>query len=89
MARGWSGNRKRALLTEDGLELTIELFFAVGKVNQMSAYSFLSAFGDVQKFNTEIQGTLVTALKKMQDGIDEKKQESLYKQLNMILSKLV
>ena len=55
----------------------------------MSAYSFLSAFGDVQKFNTEIQGTLVTALKKMQDGIDEKKQESLHKQLNMILSKLV
>ena len=89
VARGWSGNRKRSLLTEDGLELTIELFFAVGKVNQMSAYSFLSAFGDVQKFNTEIQGTLVTALKKMQDGIDEKKQESLYKQLNMILSKLV
>ena len=87
VARGWSGNRKRALMTDDGLALTIELFFTVGKINQMSAYSFLSAFGDVGKFKGDSQSRLVDALRTMQNGLDEKKQESLHKQLNMILSK--
>ena len=48
VARGWSSNRKRCLLTDAGLKLTEELFIKIGSVNQMSAYSFLSAFGDLR-----------------------------------------
>ena len=86
VARGWTRNRKRALMTDDGLELTKELFFKIGKVNQMSAYSFLSAFGDFKKFDDEATKTrLVNAMKAMRDGLDEKTQESLFKQLGVML----
>ena len=86
VARGWTRNRKRALMTDDGLELTKELFFKIGKVNQMSAYSFLNAFGDFKKFDDEATKTrLVNAMKAMRDGLDEKTQESLFKQLGVML----
>ena len=86
VARGWTRNRKRALLTDEGLELTKELFFKIAKINQMSAYSFLSAFGDFKKFENEsIRLRLVNTMKEMRDGLDEKKQESLFKQLNVML----
>lgn len=37
LIRGWSGLRRRSLLTDDGLDLLVEITVAVGKVNQMSA----------------------------------------------------
>lgn len=85
VARGWSKNRKRSLMTDDGLALTIELFFKIGKINQMSAYAFLSAFGDFKKFEGDKKARLVAAMKTMRDGLDEKLQESLHKQLGVML----
>ena len=45
-----SALRKRSLLTQPGLDLTVDLFVRIGVVNQMSAYPILSAFNDLPKF---------------------------------------
>jgi aminopeptidase N len=85
VARGWSSNRKRCLLTDAGLKLTEELFIKIGSVNQMSAYSFLSAFGDLRKFDDARQATLVAALERMKESADGL--ESLRNQLTILLKK--
>jgi hypothetical protein len=86
VSRAWCANQKRALLTKDGLELTKELFWAVGKVNQMSAYGFISAFAQTMKFDASVRGVLIQTVKDMRNGLDEKKQESLYNQLTRVIS---
>lgn len=87
VARGWSANRKQCLMTDDGLSLTEELFLNIGKVNQMSAYSFLSAFGDLRKFDEAVQNKLVSSLKNMKNKLDPEKQQSLSNQLTILLKK--
>ena len=86
LARAWGGNRKRALLTDDGLELTVHLFLCIGTVNQMSAQSLLRAFSDVGKMDSGKQRKLSAALQAMRDGLDAKKQQSLVNQLKQIIS---
>ena len=85
VARGWSANRKRCLLTDAGLKLTEKLFIMIGSVNQMSAYSFLSAFGDLRKFDDDRQATLVASLERMKERADGL--ESLRNQLTILLKK--
>ena len=87
VARGWSANRKQCLMTDDGLFLTEELFLNIGKVNQMSAYSFLSAFGDLRKFDEAVQNKLVSSLESMKNKLDPEKQQSLSNQLTILLKK--
>lgn len=86
VARGWAANRKRSLLTAEGLALTIKLFVSVGKVNQMSSYAFLQAFGDVAKFDAQTKARLVAALQNMQSQLEKAKQESLYNNISRILA---
>merc|ERR1711879_379521 len=85
VARGWCSDRKIAVLTEEGLKLTEELFLMIGRVNQMSAYSFFGAFSDLHKFDAETKETLTKALRSMQSNLDAEKQESLFSQLNILL----
>ena len=87
VARGWASNRKLSLLTDAGLDLTVELIGTIGKVNQMSAYALLSAFGDLEKFEGAALERLVEALKKAQKILDKKEQQSLYNQLDTMLQK--
>ena len=87
VARCWTGNPKISLMTDEGLEYTVALFLKIGKVNQMSAYSFLSAFGDLRKFDEAQQQRLEGALRRMQEGLDAKKQMSLANQLAILLGK--
>ena len=82
----WAGLRKRSLLTDDGLALTVDLFLLVGKVNQYSAQSFLSALNDLSKFPRETQKKLVAAVRRMHEGLDKVKEESLYNQLTATLA---
>ena len=84
--RMWAGIRKRSLLTEDGLALTVELFEFIGKVNQYSAQSFIAALNDLDKFPIDEKKRLVTAVRKMRDSMDPVQQESLCNQLNAILA---
>lgn len=87
VARGWTSHRKRALLDKEGLKFSVVLFLKIGKVNQMSAYSFLSAFGDLEKFDDGIKQVLLQALRDMQTGLDPNKHESLSKQLAIIMNR--
>ena len=83
-SRAWCSNRKRALLTKDGLELTKELFVKVGKVNQMSAYGFIGTFGQVKAFDESVKTVLVQALKDMRESV--KDEESLFNQLGRLIA---
>jgi len=86
VGRAWCANQKRALLTKDGLELTKELFLRIGKVNQMSAYGFIGTFSQTMKFETSVRIQLIAAVKLMRDGLDPKKEESLYNQFGRLIS---
>jgi len=86
VARAWCANQKRALLTKEGLELTKELFIRVGKVNQMSAYGFFGTFSQTMKFDKSVRVELISTVKSMRDALDPKKQESLYNQINRMIS---
>ncbi len=88
VARAWCANQKRALLTKDGLELTKDLFLTIGRVNQMSAYGFFGTFSQVGKFEEGVKDKLIQTLQEMKDGIDAKKQESLFNQLTRMLGNL-
>ena len=54
----------------------------------MSAYSFLSAYGDVGRFpeGSKEKERLIASMKIMRDGVDPKEQESLHKQLGVMLN---
>lgn len=85
VARGWAAVRKLSMLTPDGLALTVELFLRIAKVNQMSAQPFISMFNDLAKFKGERLQSLLTALRKMQAGLDEVKEASMFNQLTKML----
>ena len=86
VGRAWCSNQKRALLTKKGLALTKDLFAAVGKVNQMSAYCFIGLFGLTSKFEeASIKKCLVDTVVAMKDGLHPKEQESLFNQLSRLI----
>lgn len=85
-ARMWAGIRKRSLLSDEGLKLTIELFARIGKVNQYSAQSFISALNDLAKFDAVNKKKLVEGVRAMHATMDPVKEESLYNQLTAVLA---
>ena len=84
--RMWAGQRKRSFLTEEGLQLTVDMFLAIGKVNQYSAQSFISALNDLHKFAKPAQDKLLKGVREMYAGLDPVKHESLYNQLTATLA---
>jgi hypothetical protein len=83
MSRAWCANRKRAVLSSEGLQLTKDLFTRVGKVNVMSAYGFIGTFSQVGKMDPSIKEVLVAAVKDMRESV--KDLESLYNQLGRLV----
>jgi hypothetical protein len=63
-----------------------QLFWEVGKVNQMSAYGFIGAFAQTMKFDGSVRDVLIQTVTEMREGLDAKKQESLYNQLGRLIS---
>ncbi|DBA03875.1 TPA: hypothetical protein N0F65_004565 [Lagenidium giganteum] len=87
LSRCLSQIRHFSLATEEGLELMLECFTKIGKVNQMSAYPILQSFDHLDRFEEATKAKMLAVLQRMQDSIDAKKEESLYNQLNIILKK--
>jgi hypothetical protein len=69
----WAGLRKRSLLTSEGRALTRDLFLLIGKVNQYSAQSFISALNDLPKFPPVQQKEIVQMVREMHQGLDKVK----------------
>eukprot|EP00468_Gymnochlora_sp_CCMP2014_P007526 CAMPEP_0167761716 /NCGR_PEP_ID=MMETSP0110_2-20121227/12336_1 /TAXON_ID=629695 /ORGANISM="Gymnochlora sp., Strain CCMP2014" /LENGTH=1000 /DNA_ID=CAMNT_0007648449 /DNA_START=1 /DNA_END=3003 /DNA_ORIENTATION=+ len=86
VVRNWAHNRKRSVLTDAGLKLTEILLVTVGKVNQMSAYALLDAFGDVAKFDETQKKKMLDTLKSAQSKLDPSKYTSLYNQIGRLLA---
>lgn len=92
MASGWASNRKRSLLTDDGLELTKDLILRIGRVNQMSAGGLLAAFGDIALFPMDGPGLasrarLTAALSDVHSKLDPVAQQSLYNNITTLLAR--
>jgi len=86
ISRAWCSDLHRALLTPKGLELTKEIFLNVGRVNQMSAYGFLSSLSEAHKMPASIREVLKAAVIEIKDGLDSKEQESLFNQLTRLIA---
>jgi hypothetical protein len=88
VARAWASIRKRALLTDAGLDLTCFLMVHIGRVNQMSAQALLAAFGDVGKFpagSSQREG-LLDALQRLRSQLDPVQQQSLFGNISTMLT---
>uniref|UniRef100_M4BYP5 Peptidase M1 membrane alanine aminopeptidase domain-containing protein n=1 Tax=Hyaloperonospora arabidopsidis (strain Emoy2) TaxID=559515 RepID=M4BYP5_HYAAE len=87
LSRGLSQIRDFSLGTDEGLDVMVQVFVKIGKVNQMSAYPLLQCFDHLDRFDEATRTKMFATLQRMQASIDEKKEESLYNQLNIILAK--
>ncbi|KAL3668363.1 hypothetical protein V7S43_006453 [Phytophthora oleae] len=87
VTRSLSQIRDFSLATDEGLDVMVQAFVKIGKVNQMSAYPLLQCFDHLDRFDDATKTKMFATLQRMQDSIDEKKEESLYNQLNIILEK--
>lgn len=85
VARAWSMQRKRSLYTEDGLKLTIDLCVRIGKVNQMSAASFIQMFGDINAVDAKTKARLIKAVENIRSQFDPTKETSMVNNLNRLL----
>lgn len=88
VSRCLSQIRHFSLATDEGLEVMVEVFTKIGKVNQMAAYPILQSFDHFERFDDATKAKFTAALERMQSSIDKKKEESLYNQLNIILKKV-
>eukprot|EP00466_Bigelowiella_natans_P011040 jgi/Bigna1/81557/fgenesh1_pg.81_\ len=108
VVRIWAANRKRSVLSDEGLKLTELLLVTVGKkhfdninismgtcdeigyssskVNQMSAYALLDAFGDIKKFSDEQKAKALKCLEGARGKLDPKAETSLYNQIGRLLA---
>ncbi|KAG1691489.1 hypothetical protein DVH05_026976 [Phytophthora capsici] len=87
VTRSLSQIRDFSLATDEGLNVMVQAFVKIGKVNQMSAYPLLQCFDHLDRFDAATKTKLFATLQSMQDSVDKKKEESLYNQLNIILEK--
>ena len=84
MSRARGSRAARARLLDAEGALTVELFATIADVNQMSAYPFLQAFGDLPKFEGKTRAGCSPRSKCA--GVSAK-HESLYNQLTIMLKK--
>ncbi|CEG48934.1 metalloprotease family [Plasmopara halstedii] len=87
LSRCLSQIREFSIATDEGLDVMVQVFVKIGKVNQMSAYPLLQCFDHLDRFDGATKANLFATLQRMQDSIDKKKEESLYNQLSIILEK--
>ncbi|KAF1795023.1 Peptidase M1, alanyl aminopeptidase, C-terminal [Phytophthora cactorum] len=81
LSRCLSQIRDFSLATDEGLDVMVQVFVKIGKVNQMSAYPLLQCFDHLDRFDDATKAKMFATLQRMQDSIDKKKEESLYNQL--------
>ncbi|OWZ13362.1 Membrane alanine aminopeptidase [Phytophthora megakarya] len=87
VTRSLSQIRDFSLATDEGLDVMLQAFVKIGKVNQMSAYPLLQCFDHLDRFDETTKEKMLATLQLMHDSIDAKEEESLYNQLNLILNK--
>lgn len=87
LSRCLSQIREFSIATDEGLDVMVQVFVKIGKVNQMSAYPLLKCFDHLDRFDDTTKAKMYATLLRMQDSIDKKREESLYNQLSIMLEK--
>tara|TARA_R110002050_G_scaffold203864_1_gene339058 strand:- start:475 stop:1167 length:693 start_codon:yes stop_codon:yes gene_type:complete len=86
VGRGWAMNRKRSLLTEQGLRFTVDMCVSVGQVSDLSAFCFVDAFNDIHRLAPEHKEKIHNAIVEIMGRIDGKQRQALYGKLAMLIN---
>tara|TARA_R110002050_G_scaffold299073_2_gene463730 strand:+ start:165 stop:548 length:384 start_codon:yes stop_codon:yes gene_type:complete len=82
---GWAMNRKRSLLTPEGLKFTVDMCVRVGEVNGMTAFTFVDAFSDIQSLEGDHRKNVEQAITDIMQKIDPKTRDALYSKLAALI----
>lgn len=81
----FASNRKKSLLTEEGLEYLTAIMIKISKLNEYTGFHLLSAFSDLEKLDVANQVQLVGALYTVRDALSKKEHPSVYNNIQRIL----
>ncbi len=78
-------NRKKSLLTDDGLQYLTQIIIKVSRLNEYTGFNFLSIFADVEKLMTKQK--IISALEQIRDNLSLQEHPSVVNNINRILNK--
>ena len=81
----FASNRKKSLLTAEGLAYLTEIMITISKLNEYTGFHLLAAFSDLEKLDFSHQVQLVGALYAVRDALSKKEHPSVYNNIQRIL----
>lgn len=81
----FASNRKKSLLTADGLGYLTEIMITISRLNEYTGFHLLAAFSDLEKLDFSHQVQLVGALYAVRDALNKKEHPSVYNNIQRIL----
>lgn len=81
----FASNRKKSLLTTEGMQYLTEIMIKVSKLNDYTGFHLLSVFSDLEKLDADVQVSLVGALYKIREQLSKKEHPSVYNNIQRIL----
>ncbi|MFA6888071.1 MAG: M1 family metallopeptidase [Candidatus Woesearchaeota archaeon] len=83
----FAANRKKSLLTKEGLDYLTEIMITLSKLNEYSGFMLLATFSDLEKLDANNQCAIVSSLQKIKNAISKKECPSVYNNIQRILKK--
>ncbi len=81
----FAANRKKSVLTAEGLAYLTEIVIRVSKLNEYTGFHFLAAFSDLEKMDVSDQIAMVQALYAIRSALSKKEHPSVYNNIQRIL----
>lgn len=81
----FAANRKKSVLTKEGLEYLTQIMIRVSKLNEYTGFHFLAAFSDMEKLEIKEQIAMVAALSEVKSALSKKEQPSVVNNIERIL----
>jgi aminopeptidase N len=81
----FAANRKKSVLTADGLKYFTEIIIQISKINEYTGFHFLSAFSDLEKMEMGTQIGMVDSLQTIKKALNKKEHPSVYNNIDRIL----
>ncbi|MBI5072772.1 DUF3458 domain-containing protein [Candidatus Woesearchaeota archaeon] len=81
----FAANRKKSVLTKEGLEYLTEIMIRVSKLNEYTGFHFLAAFSDMERLEMKEQIAMVAALSEVKSALSKKEQPSVVNNIDRTL----
>ncbi len=83
----FAANRKKSLLTPEGLEYLTDIMIRIAKLNEYMGFLLLATFNDVEKLDKNDQCAVVGALQTIKNAVSKKQAPSVINNIQRILKK--